>query len=63
MECRTFNLQIKATTQLTAQDDQKYEKFDRIQIQGMKYAEKRCRRLKMDEVPWTQGGNRSVDAG
>ena len=53
LELRSFQLQNKATFPLTSQDAHEYEILDKIRIEGMKYAEKRYRRLKMGGVPWT----------
>ena len=53
LELRSRTLQRHATFPLSSQDAIAYEKLDRIRIDGMKYAEKRCRRLKMGGVPWS----------
>ena len=42
-------LQDRATSPLSSQDAATYERLDSIRIQGMVYAEKRCRKLKMGE--------------
>ena len=53
LDTRSAKLQQNATFPLTPQAAHEYEKLDKIRIEGMKYAEKRCRRLKMGGIPWT----------
>ena len=53
LDTRSAKLQQNATFPLTLQAAHEYEKLDKIRIEGMKYAEKRCRRLKMGGIPWT----------
>lgn len=53
MELRTLKLQKTATVPLTTHDPYEYIKLDKIRIEGMKYARKRCRMLKMNGAPWT----------
>ena len=37
----------------SAEGNHEWEKLDKIMVEGRRYAEKRCRRLKMGGVPWT----------
>ena len=46
-------LQAKITYPLSLPAATEFERLDKIRIQGMKYAEKRCRKLRMGGVPWT----------
>ena len=46
-------LQDRMTRPLSPQDALEFERLDSVRIQGMKYAERRCRKLKMGGVPWT----------
>ena len=48
---RAYALQQRASTPLSTADSKEYETLDSIRIQGMNYAEKGCRKLKMGGVP------------
>ena len=46
-------LQNRITYPLSKEIAESYEKIDKIRIQGMKFAEKNCRKLPMGGIPWT----------
>ena len=53
MTNRVLELQSRITQPLDEDTAKEFEKLDRIRIQGMMTAERRCRKLKMGGVPWT----------
>jgi hypothetical protein len=50
---RAFALQTKATYPLDAQLTNEYEWLDQQKIEGIIRADRKCRKLKMGEVPWS----------
>ena len=46
-------LQDRVTYPLSSSAATEYERLDKIRIQGMQYAERHCRKLKMGGVAWT----------
>jgi hypothetical protein len=50
---RAFDLQTKSMYPLSQEDAAEYEWIDRMKIEGLRYADQRCRKLLMGEVPWS----------
>ena len=50
---RVTLLQDKIKHPLEEEDANEFERLDNIRMQGMVYAERRCRKLKMGAIPWT----------
>ena len=52
---RAFNLQAscRAGAPLSEEQVTEFEKIDELRVQGMKMAERKCRKLKMGNVPWS----------
>ena len=46
-------LEQRMVQPLSDTDATAYERLDKCRIQGMIYAEKRCRKLRMGGIPWT----------
>jgi hypothetical protein len=50
---KAASLQARITHPLKEAEVQEYEHLDKLRIEGMQHAEKKCRKFKMGGVPWT----------
>ena len=50
---KVLNLKNNATVPLTKDLINEYEKLDSLRVQGMKHAEKKCRKLRIGQIPRT----------
>ena len=59
---RTLNLFQSLGDSLSAEQCEEYDQLDRLRIQLMKIAEKKCRKLHMGAVPWSPAIQNARDA-
>ena len=53
LDVDAHNLLGRVDYPLSPQNQAEYERIDGLRIQGIAYAEKKCRKLKMGGIPWT----------
>jgi hypothetical protein len=50
---QAFSLQTHSKYPIMSQHAAEYERLDQLKIEGLKFADRNCRKLPMGEVPWS----------